>query len=189
MIHNPRIITDAQRRAWRITEHRKETRGNALRFWGGLAIAAAAALFIIQPRLHGVGDAWGFAFVVALAATGAVMIAAGGRPATLEIQLAEIRPDDGQIEIFPEASTEFDDLRRTIWFEEIAHVVFGMTRFPLHKGKGAPRVEAFTVCLHLFDGSVVPVVEATTDKNNGFLVARQLSESIGVPIQEAGLGA
>lgn len=189
MIHNPRIITDAARRSWRITEQRQEARGNALRFWGALAIAAAAAIFLLRPSLHGVSDMWGFALVVATAAVGAIMIAAAGRPQTREIHLAEIRPDDSLVEIFPEASSEFDGLRRTIWFEEIAHIVFGMTRFPLHSGKNAPRVEAFTVCLHLFDGSVVPVVEATTDKNNGFLVARQLSESLGVPIQDAGLAA
>lgn len=189
MIHRPQLLTDPSRRAHLVIDQRSDSRGNALRFWGGLAIAAALAIFVLRPQLHDVSDPWGLAMVVGVAAVGAVMIAAAGRPKTSRVNLAEVRLDEGVVEIFPEASTEFTDLRRTVWFEEVAYVVFGLTRFPLHSGKGAPRVEAFTVCLHLFDKSVIPVIEATTDKSNGFLIARQLSEALGVPIEQAGIGA
>jgi len=188
MIEQPRISHDPAQHTLSIVDDRADRRGSALRFWGGVAIAVAAVIYFVNPNVRGVGDGAELILVLATAAVGAVMIAFAGRPKRLTVKLAEARVEDARIQIFPAASSQFKGLQRDIWFEEIGAVVFGMTRFPRDEGRNAPLVEAFSVCLRLFDGSVVPLIEATTDKSQGFLVARQIAETVGVPIEQTGLG-
>lgn len=188
MIEQPSISHDPATHTWSVIDDRADKTGSGLRFWGGVAIAVAAIFYFISPNVRGVGDMWGLVMVLSVAAVGAIMIAVAGRPRRKRVKLAEVRVEAGIVAIFPEASSQFEGLRRDIWFQEIGAVVFGMTRFPLEERRAAPNVEAFSVCLRLFDASIVPLIEATTDKSQGFLVARQVAETIGVPIEQTGLG-
>ena len=157
-----------------------------MRFWGGVLIALALVSMVIFPEFRGT-DPVHLMVPAVTASVGTTLLLLAGRAKREQVPLAELHPERGLLQILPAASSQFADLQRQIWFGEIHDVLFGMTRFPARQGSSI-MVEAFSVCVRLYDGSILPVVEATPDKGPAFVVAQQLSEALGVPIHQTGLG-
>jgi hypothetical protein len=82
---------------------------------------------------------------------------------------------------------QMDGKSRTIWLDEIAAVVFAMTRYQVGRRQEVT-MEAFTLCLRLFDGSILPVVEASPRKRELFLLAEEIAAAAQAPLEQAGLG-
>ncbi len=120
-------------------------------------------------------------------AFGAILLAVGGRPTRREISLARVTPQDARLHIYPQASSMMEGQTRSVWFDEVEAIWFGMTRFELEQGSEV-KVEAYTACVKLWDGSVIPVVEASLDKKVVFDVAAIVSQSVGAPLEQVGLG-
>ena len=171
-----------------IFDHRTATSGQRLRFWGAFLIGATALMTVAVPRWRSFDEPIDLIVPLVTVAVGSILILLGGRPTRLEVPLARLMPQDGLMRVYASASEVLEGQDRDIWMDEIREVLFGLTRFPLNPARPEITVEAFTVCLLLYDGSIVPVVEATGDKLVAFNLANAMGESLGVPMSQTGLG-
>lgn len=74
-------------------------------------------------------------------------------------------------------------------FEEIPEVVFAMVYFPLSPSRPDARIHVFTLLVRDGEGGdLIPVVEASPDKEETFALARQLSQLVDAPITQVGEG-
>jgi len=184
MIENPQ--TAVRDGALVVLDNRTHHPRSNMRFWGGVLIALAVVSMLVFPEFRGT-DPTHLMVPAVTASVGTTLLLLAGRAKQQRVPLAELHPERGLLQIHPAASTQFADLQRHIWFGEIHDVLFGMTRFPASEGSSI-MIEAFSVCVRLYDGSILPVVEATPDKGPAFVIARELSETLGVPIHQTGLG-
>ncbi len=171
-----------------VVDHRPHHPGQRVGFWGGLLMALSAVACIMIPGVRRFEDMTGVILVLSVAAVGAVMLLLSGRPTIETIPLASLDLDHGRMKIYQEASSVIPPEGRELWFDEVRHVVFGMTRYPMDERKPDIRVEAFTVCLEMMDGAVLPVIEASPEKLASYKVATWLSEATRAPVLQAGLG-
>jgi hypothetical protein len=172
----------------RLVDRRSHHPGQRWRFWGGLLMALSVASFLFVPSLRRFDDLGEVALALGTAAVGAGVMLFAGKPTVREVELALVEPDEGWMEIRPAASSVLPQ-GRALRFEEVRHVVFGMTRHPMELERPQIKVEAFTVCLELHDGAVLPVVEACPEKLTAYQVATFLSQTLRAPLLQAGLGA
>lgn len=172
-----------------VVDRRQDHAGQRWRFWGGVLMGLAAVIVIAVPALRRFEDTAGMVMVLAVAALGAGLIMLGGKPQERVVELARLDTDRGVVHILPEAALVYQGQGRQVHFDEVKHIVFGMTRYPLDMERPDIKVEAFTVCLELFDGAVLPVVEASSDKMHSHQIATFLSQALRAPVLPAGLGA
>jgi hypothetical protein len=174
---------------WVVVDHRKVHPGARMGFWGGLMMGGSSVSCLAVPVLRRFEDMGWTLLVVATFALGAMLLVAGGKPEEKIVELAHLDADHAEIHVRAEASALMPAGGRAVGFDEVRSVVFGATRFPPDLAKPEIKVEAFTVCLELYDGSVLPVVEASPQRVESFQVARFLSHATGAPMLQAGLGA
>ncbi|MEL6182719.1 MAG: hypothetical protein AAFS10_27425 [Myxococcota bacterium] len=184
MIENP--TTAVRQGTLLVYDNRTHHPRANMHFWGGVLIAVAIMSMVIFPEFRST-DPTQLMVPAVTASVGTALLLFAGRSRQQPIPLAELRPEQGLLQILPAASSQFSDIQRQIWLSEIHDVLFGMTRFPMNQGSPVT-IEAFSVCVRLYDGSILPVVEATPRKGPAFLVAQELSEALGVPIHQTGLG-
>jgi hypothetical protein len=162
--------------------------GQRVKFWGLVILGASVLMTIIMPSWRSFDDpseAW---VPIMTLAVGAMMVLLGGRPGFREVPLCRLMPAEGIFRVYPYSSVAIGGAGRDIWLDEIKDLLFGLVRYPLDPKKPEVTVEAFTLCLRLYDGSVVPVVEATPDKLVAYQIGQVLSQSIQVPLFQTGLG-
>ncbi len=170
-----------------VLDRRVHHPGAKTRFWGGLLIALAILGCILVPSVRNFDEPIDILVPLVTAVAGAVMLLVSGKPSTRDVSLAEIQLEDSVIHVTGNAAKVMPPQGRNILVDEVENIIFGMTRYPLENDKRV-RIEAFTVCLSLFDGSIVPVVEATTEKVAAYRVAKFLSESLRLGIIQTGAG-
>ncbi len=159
-----------------------------LLFWGLMCIVGTAVAMILVPGLRNFYQPMDVVVPAIAVLTGVGLIIAAGRPNPQLVVLAQVDREEGTIRVTGDAAPIMEGKSRTVWLDEVASIVFGLTRYEFEDKKGVS-VEAFTVCLRLFDGSVLPVVEASPLKQELFEVAKALSAVSQAPIEQAGLGA
>lgn len=184
MIHKPVILPGPG--SLTVADHRHDQPRERLRFWGMVLLGLAFLSVLMVPQFRST-DPQALLVPGLTAALGAVFWVLAGRAEEKRVPLAHVSATEGLVRILPTASSQFQDVSREVWFDEVEDVLFGMTLFPVSPGSDV-RVEAFTVCLRLFDGTILPVVEASLDKAAPFHVATVLSETLGVPVHQTGLG-
>ena len=157
-------------------------------FWGLTCLGVTAACLALVPSLRNFYELSHVIPVATAILVGVVLLASAGRPKPELITLARFDLDQGMVLIHGHVAPQMDGEPRTVWLDEISSIVFGMTRHPVGNRPGVT-MEAFTLCLHLFDGSVVPIVEASPKKLELYQIGKTLSELTHAPLQQAGLGA
>ncbi len=171
-----------------ILDHRFDRSGQRLRFWGGVLIGGALLLTFLVPSWRRFDDPIDLVIPLSTVVIGSILIMLAGRPTARQIPLGRVMPQDGLVRVYAAASRVMGGRDRDIWIDEVESVLFGMTRYPMDEARPEVKVEAFTLCLTLYDGSVVPLIEASPDKGASYAVALAVGESLGVPVIQAGLG-
>jgi hypothetical protein len=73
-------------------------------------------------------------------------------------------------------------------FAEVSEVVYAMVKYPVDMSARAVKVDAFTVMLRNADGDLLPLLEASPDKNEVFMIAKACASWTGLDITHVGLG-
>lgn len=159
-----------------------------LLFWGLFCIGGTAVAMLLVPSLRNFYEPMDIVVPGLALLVGVALLLAAARTTSTLVELARVNLQEGTVVITGDVAPIMQGQSRRIWMDEIASVIFGMTRYEVESRKGVT-VEAFTVCLRLFDGSILPVVEASPLKQELFEVAKALSAVCHAPIEQAGLGA
>lgn len=150
-------------------------------FWGGLVVAAAALFLILNS--DSIYSLWDMLWALGAMGLGYLLYRYGKRSSLREIVLCEIDLLRG---LFSWPAREGQ--RCTVSFEEVTELVFGMTEYPVSERKSDVYVHAFTVLVREGEERLVPVVEATPDKERAHGVAEALSRELRMPISYVGKG-
>lgn len=185
MIDNPIVRLDGQRLL--VIDMRRHHPGAALSFWGVVVMLGVVIAMLLIPSWRQWSEPSGLVVPLMTFAVGTVLLMIGGRPRLREVMLAEVALEDRQLTVWPAASSLLEGKARRLWLDEIDTLLYGLTRFPLER-EGGVEVEAYTVCLRLFDGAIIPVVEATVDKKVALDVASALSRALEIPVEQVGIG-
>ena len=156
------------------------------RFWGIVLIGVALFSLIVFPE-HRSTDPASLMLPLLTAATGTVLLVTAGKGSIEPVALAHIDSKAGTLEVFARASTLLEGENREVWIDEIHDVLFGMTLWPSGK-ETRIKSRAFSVCVRLYNGNIIPIIEATTREEAAFRIARTLSEVAEVPVHQTGMG-
>lgn len=146
--------------------------------WGAvIAVVAGVALLAIEG-LTAFQSFWMIAVAVTFVGLGAVLARFGPRTSLVRIHLLTVYPH----------LAEFRVGGRTFMFSEVTEIVYAMVKYPLAKDDETLRVQAFTALARVGDDVLIPLVEASPDKDHVFTVARAFSRWTGRSVKHVGLG-
>ena len=146
--------------------------------WGAVvAIVAGIALLAIEG-LTAFHSFWLIATAVTFVGLGAVLARFGPRTSLKTIELLSVYPH----------LAEFRVGGHTFMFAEVTEIVYAMVKYPLEKDDQTLRVQAFTALARVGDDMLIPLVEASPDKDHVFTVARAFSRWTGRSVTHVGLG-
>lgn len=158
-------------------------------FWGGLLVLMVLVFLVTGARY--VYEIWDILWALTALTIGVAMFRFGRR-STLEQQtLCEVDLREQRI-VWPgfssagAAPTRADQL--SLHFEDLSEVVFAMTDYPLSARKNDVRVDAFTLLVRDRFERLIPVIEATPNKNEAHQIAKILGGQLGLPISYVGKG-
>jgi len=152
-------------------------------FWGGVLSAAVGASVIAFEGLRGLWDPAYLLTAVAVMVVGLLLMRFGRRTSLDGYVCAEIDqvtrwlvlPGDG-------------DGPLPVHLDEVTEVVFGMMKYPVSASPSAVEVDAYTVMVRRGTDVMLPVVEATPDKEWAYDVAGYLAEMTGLDVTQVGIG-
>lgn len=153
-------------------------------FWGG-ALLAGLILFLVffagSTGLRSFGALAAFAVVL----IGALAMFKLGRRTSLEEELLCEIDLGRQTLAWP---TSLVESFVVVPFEEVEEVVYGMVRYPVSRGERASKIQAFTVLVRDGEQQLVPIIEASPNKEGAHQVAQFLSRLLKRPVTYVGLG-
>lgn len=153
-------------------------------FWGGVMLLGLAVFMVLFRSGSGLGSIWEIMVFTVVLVVGAFLFKVGRRSSLREEMICEL-DIPRRLLSWP---TAFSSSLITVSFEEVEAVVYGMTEFPVNKSERAGRVHAFMLLVRDESGRMIPVIEASTDKESTHRVGQLLSQVLKVPIMEVGIG-
>jgi hypothetical protein len=162
-------------------------------FWSG---AAAIALLIGFVAMKGAGGGI-FAMrdvliAVILGGIAVAMFRYGPSGNQRMIELATIDLERRQLAWASRSESSGPQLVAT--FEEISEVVFAMISFPVSPARPDARIHVYTLLIRVAgwggvdEGELVPVIEASPNKREVFVIAQQIAAASGVEVTQIGEG-
>ncbi len=150
-------------------------------FYGGILTAVTGLIGLTYEGLIGFYNVWP-TFLFALALVVGLLLVRFGRRSTMEERVvATVDLVDRRLELLGEAASQVD-------LDEVQEIVFGLSRYPLSGDRGAVKVQAASVLVRIGDDRLVTVVNACTDKDATYGVARFLSGVTGLAVKQVGVG-
>lgn len=182
LIYDPTLRQTSMER-FEVTGRRDDSSVIAWGFWGGLlALVVAVGLVIGAQNVYSV---WDIAWAVAALAVGLLFYRFGRRSSTCEELLCEI--DLGREALSWPTDGPGEGVL-TVGFDAITELVFGMTRYPVSEKRRDVDVHAFTLLVRDDDERLVPVVEASPDKEAVHEIAKFLAQQLRTHITYVGVG-
>lgn len=170
---------------FRVVGYRDDERTIPWGFWGGVFAIVVGAAVLAYEGLTGLWAIWDLVGAIAAIAAGLLLMRFGTRSSLREEPCAEIDLHQGTIRLL--SSTEGLALPE-IRLADVTEVVFGMTRYPVSRGKGAVKVEAFSLLVRHSSDTLIPIVEVSPDKDHLFGVAKFVGSLVGRDVTQVGLG-
>jgi hypothetical protein len=150
-------------------------------FYGGILTAVAGVAGLAYEGLLGLWNVWPtflFSFTLVV---GLLMMRFGPRSTLDEREIATVDLVERTLTI------DADSSRPELLLDDVSEIVFGLTRYPLSGDKKSVRVQAASVLVRVGD-RLVTVVNACTDKDSAYGVARFLGSVTGLPVKQVGAG-
>jgi hypothetical protein len=168
-------------------------------FWGGMLVAFVAILLIADSR--SVYQIWDILWALVALSVGVAMFRFGRRSSRREVILCELDLERETLSWPGQSAANSTILTNSagsspqpatgelvLGFEEISELVFAMIDFPLSTKRNDVDVHAFTLLVRDASERLVPVVEATPNKEEAHEIAKVLSRQLGLNISYVGKG-
>lgn len=147
--------------------------------WGAVSAAVVSFLTLLFEGWRGFHNWTTVAIAVLLMAAALITARFGPRTSLVPVSLAKI-------DLRARAVTVGD--HPPLPLSDVHEVVYAMVKYPIERHAGAVRVEAFTVMLRNANGDLLPLLEASPDKNEVFRIAKACASWTGREITHVGLG-
>lgn len=183
MVYNPRVRQRPQG-IIEILGMRDNPRITPWGFWGGALLGGLVVFLVFFAggtgfRSLGSLGAFSVALLVALA-----MFKLGRRTSLEEGLLCEL--DLGrQMVGWPTSLVESSVV---VPFEEVQEIVYGMVLYPVSREENASKIQAFTVLVRDGSEQLLPIIEATPNKEEAHGIALFLARILQIPVTYVGLG-
>ena len=152
-------------------------------FWGGLLVLAVSLMIIVSVK--GLYSMWDVFWAI-FALTFGVLLWRYGRRTTLEEKT--ILHVDTARELVDWPTSVAGEGAISLDFDQITEVVFGMTSYPVSDRRRDVKVHAFTLLLRDRRERLLPVIEATPNKEEAHEVGKLLAGELGMEITYVGKG-
>jgi hypothetical protein len=182
LIYKPLIRPSGASR-YEIRGQREDKSIIAWGFWGGLLVLVVLGLLIASAQT--VYNVWDIIWFLAALAVGSLLYRYGRRSSLREEVLCEV---DLERRTLAWPGAEQGDGEIVLYFDEINEVVFGMTDYPVSKSRQDVQVHAFTLLVRDAEDRLVPVVEASPDKEEAHTIAKILGNELNLRISYVGKG-
>lgn len=154
-------------------------------FWGGVLAMVVSVLIIGYEGVTGLWAIWDLAGGIALLTAGLLMMRFGARTSLTDEPCAEIDLAEGTLRLT--SSTEALALPE-VRIADLTEVVYGVTTYPVSSAPGAVHVEAYTLLVRHSSDTLLPVIEASPDKDAMYGLAMFLSRVTRLPLTQVGRG-
>lgn len=177
LVYDPRLVAHA----WgaELVARRDDPTITPWGMWGAVLAGVVGFMTLVFEGWRGFHNWYTVGIAVLLMAAALLTARFGPRTSLVPVSLARIDLRERQFNVGDHAPLPFSDVQE---------VVYGMVKYPIERGKRAVKIEAFTVLLRNADGDLLPLFEATPDKNEAFRVARACAQWTGRDITHVGLG-
>ncbi len=152
-------------------------------FWGATLIAVVLGMVVVFRGATGLYSLWDTFWVVLALLVGTVMFKLGRRSSLSKELLCELDLNQ-QLMLWPrEGETQL-----AVPFEELTELVFGMTYYPVSQKRKDVMVHAFTLLARDSQNRLIPIVEASPDKEKTHEIGVFLGRNMRLPLKYVGLG-
>lgn len=180
LIYDPEIVRSGPSR-FQVRGEFEDKTIVAWGFWGGVLVAAVSLALIFNSRA--IYTPWDMIWSMLAIVVGVFLYRFGKRSSLREEVLCEIDLLRGEF-----AWRSGDDGRLAIGFDDITEIVYGMTKYPVSERRSDVYVHAFTLLVRDGEERLIPVVEATPDKEKAHAIAETLSRELRMSISYVGEG-
>lgn len=184
LIYSPRVVRVSDS-AFRIVGRRDDEKVVPWGFWGGVFALAVGAILLGYEGITGLWAIWDLAGAIAAIVLGLLLVRFAARTSLRDEPCAEV---DLRAQTLRLTSSSEGVALPEVPLHELTEVVYGMTRYPVSSAPDAVRVEAFSLLVRHQSDTLLPIIEASPDKEDLFVLARFLSQATRLPIAHVGLG-
>lgn len=186
MVFDPTVVR-VNANAFRVHGMRDDRHVTPWGFYGGLLIAVVALMVVLFRGATGLYSTWDLFWVVLAISVGAIMLKVGRKSSLRRELLCEV-DTLGQMLLFPANHDDPNSTMLAIPFEEVSELVFGMTRYPISERRVDVKVHAFTLLVRDAHDRLIPVVEASPNKQEVHQIGSMLAQLVGMPMTYVGHG-
>jgi len=148
--------------------------------WGAAATAVIGFLLLTYEGYRGFHD-WNTVMIsVALLAISLMAARFGPHNSLVPVVLATFDLEMRELSVPGSPST--------IRFDELEELVYAMVRYPINSEQSSLKVQAFSLLVRTPDGDLLPIIEASPDKNAVFKIAGAVSHWTQLEISYVGIG-
>lgn len=153
-------------------------------FWGGCALIAITIGLVVLRGSSGLFSLMDLLIALAMAGLAAALLRWGPRDSLRAHLLASVDTEGSQL-TWPGPSGQ---AQLVLPFEEITEIVFAMIYFPVSPSRPDSRIHVFTLLVRQGDDQLIPIIEASPNKEATYELAQMLSQWTHAPISEVGEG-
>lgn len=184
LIYRPRVVRPSPT-LFRIVGDRDDEAVIPWGFWGGVFAIVVGASVIGYEGVTGLWAIWDLTGAIAAITIGLLLMRFGSRTSLREEPCAELDLAAGTLRLT--SSSESAALPE-VGLSELNEIVYGMTTYPVSSSPGAVRVQAYSLLVRHQSDTLLPIVEASPDKEALFGLAQFLGRVMRLPITQVGLG-
>jgi hypothetical protein len=180
LVHTPRV-----RRRGRLVDivgMREVDTGPSPVFWAGLVFLLGGISTLYMKGSSGFHSMTDVALAVVILGGLALVVKFGAKETRRPEVLATLDEERGEI------TWPMGEGSLAVSFEELQEVVFAMVRFPVAARVPEAAVRMYVLLVRDGRGELVPVVEASPDQREVFLIGKALSQIAGVELTQVGEG-
>lgn len=183
LIYRPRLVRAAPT-LFRLVGMRDNESVIPWGFWGGVFALAVGLGVIIYEGVSGLWAVWDLTWAIAAVVVGVITMRVGRRTSLEPEPCAEIDLDARTLRLTSSSEVALPEVS----LDEVTEIVYGMTSYPVSSAANAVKIDAFSLLVRHGDNTLLPVVEASPDKDALYQVARFLSQVTRTPLTQVGLG-
>ncbi len=180
LVHTPRV--SRRGRMVDIVGMREVDTGPSIVFWAGLVFLLGGISTLYMKGSSGFHSMTDVALAVVILGGLALVVKFGARETRRPEVLATLDEERGEI------AWPMGEGSLTVPFEQLQEVVFAMVRFPVAARVPDAAVRMYVLLVRDGRGELVPVVEASPDQREVYLIGKALAQIARVPLTQVGEG-